>query len=303
MKFKYRVYGLNIESELELSELIKLEEDTPNIDVSISYGKVPKEIKDKINETTCVGITKSNMCLYVKDIAIYQVTDGNKITIEYLNDMNIHRIKAYLLGWAFGVLFVQRNTIALHGATIVKNNKAFIIAGRSKSGKSTLSSSLIKKGYKFLSDDVAPVELYENEIIIHPAYPQQKLGRDIMDILGYDVNNYEINRIGSERERYKVPVRDIFIDKALPIKAIIEITVDDNEEVEIEKMEGSEKMDCLLENIYFLNVARNSGMKPEYFKQCLQIAKEIPIYKIKRPDGKFTIKEQIDFIEDILLDA
>lgn len=301
-KFKYRVYGLNIESEIELDELIKLNNNENNIDVTISYGSVPQRVKDEIDKTTCVSMGKNNLCVYVKDIAIYQVMDGNKIIIDTLGDINNERIKSFLLGWAFGVLFVQKNTIAFHGSTLTHGEKAFIIAGRSHSGKSTLASILIKNGYKFLSDDVAPVDIHENEIIIHPAYPQQKLCKDTMEMLGYDVKNYRLNRKVNDRERYKVHVDDIFIDKPLPIVAIFEIEVgDSNQRLEIKKMEGIDRIDCLLDNIYFLHVERRSGMRAGYFRQCLEIVKKVPVYKIIRPDGKFTADEQMDLVESVLL--
>lgn len=300
MKFRYKVYGLNIESEIELSELIKLEDEKENIDVSISYGKVPGEIKEKINHTTCVGISKDNICVYVKDIAIYQVTNGNRIIIDPLEDKNNVRIKSFLLGWSFGVLFVQRNTIALHGATIAKGNRAITIVGNSGSGKSSLASEFMKKGYKFLSDDVAPIENKSVDVIIHPAYPQQKLCKDTIDNLGYDVSDFEVNRQGNERERYKVPIRDIFIDKSLPLEAIFEIEASDVDFVEIEEVKGSDKIDCFLDNIYFFSVERNSGTRKEYFKQCLDVVSKIPMYKVKRPNGKYTVGKQIELIESIL---
>lgn len=302
MKFRYRVYGLNIESDIILDELIELDNNKENnMDATISLGEVSSEIKNRMKQTGYRCISKNNICIYVKDIAIYQIKDGNSIVVEPLKEKDINRIKSYLLGWCFGALFLQKNIIALHGATMVKDNKAFVIAGESGSGKSTLSSALIKKGYDFISDDVSVVDSCKNEFIIHPAYPQQKLGKDAMIELGYDINKYEINKKSDIRQRYKVKMCNRFIDKALPIQAIFEIVVGNNDKVEIERIEGSDKLDCILNNVYLINVEENSGMRPNYFKQCLELAKSIPIYKIKRPKGQFTLEDQINSIEDILI--
>lgn len=302
MKFKYRVYGLNIESELELPELIKLDEtNNDNIDVSISYGSAPEDLKQQINETTCVSINRDNLCVYVKDIAVYQVLDGNKIIIDPLKEKDNERIKSFLLGWSFGVLFVQRNTIALHGSAMVKDDKAFIITGHSQAGKSTLAASLKLNGYKFLSDDVSTVDIdSNNNLIINPAYPQQKLCKDTMQKLGYDTNDYKVNRKESERERFKMPMQEYFFDKSIPINSIFQIVVQDTDCVKVEELKGNEKIEYLLENVYFICTERHLGMRPEYFKQCLKMVKDIPFFKIIRPKDRFTIEEQIEEIEKVL---
>lgn len=307
MKYRYGVYGLNIESEIELNQLIELDKDnTDKIDVTISYKKMTEEIieMNKENKTMFINIDRNNTVLYVKDIAIYYIKNGNKIMIDTLGDPNKKRIKSFLLGWAFGVIFVQRNMLALHGATIIKNNKAFVISGESGAGKSTISSSLIDRGYKFSSDDVGVVELEGEDFIIYPSYPLQKLGKDSMEILGYDTEKYEINVKGTKRERYKVIRNDNFVNEPLPIEAVFQIeVVNDSEKVELEKVNGSKKLDFILDNLYFSNVEVSSGMRPDYFKKCLDMAKYIPLYKIKRPVGKFTVNEQIKLIEDVLINA
>ena len=38
-------------------------------------------------------------------------------------------------------------------------------------------------------------------------------------------------------------------------------------------------------------------MNPKYFKQCIDIAKNIRFFKITRPLEKFTVDDQIDLIE------
>lgn len=300
--FIYNVYGLNISSELELPELISGGDECINsIDVKIHYGKVPQEVKEKIKETVCVNIDRNNICVYVKDIAIYQVLNGNEIIIEPLLDTNKERIKSFLLGWSFGVLFVQRNTIALHGSAMVRDGKAFIIAGQSQAGKSTLAAALKLKGYKFLSDDVSTIDMDVDDILmINPAYPQQKLCKDTMEKLEYNTNEYEINRKKTGRERFKIPMEDCFLDESLPINSIFQIVVKDTDSVKIEEIKGSEKMDCLLENVYFICAERHLGMRPEYFKKCLKIVKNIPFFRIIRSDGEFTVKKQIEEIELVL---
>lgn len=302
MSFKYRVYGLNIESEIELEELVKIEDNQCNqIDVKIIYGKTNDKIKNQVNRNSWIGTDINDICVYTKNIAIYQIKNGNTIIIEPLKDKDNERIKSFLLGWSFGILLIQRKTIALHGSAISKGDKAIIISGKSKAGKSTLASAFNNKGYKFLSDDVVALDILKDNVLAQPAYPQKKICEDVMKALGYDKKDYEINKQNTERIRYKVPVTDTFELKPCKVQAIFEIvSKDEYEKVSIEKIEGNKKIDYMLNNIYFFGVESSIGTRPEYFKKAIQLINSIPLYKIKRPADKITIEEQMDLVENKL---
>ncbi|MCR8746786.1 hypothetical protein [Romboutsia lituseburensis] len=302
MSFKYRVYGLNIESEIKLEELIKIKENQCNhIDVKIKYGQVCEKIKKQVNDNSWIGTDINDICIYIKDIAIYQIKNGNTIIVEPLKDKDNERIKSFLLGWSFGILLIQRKTIALHGSAISKGDKAIIISGKSKAGKSTLASALNNKGYKFLSDDVVALDMLNDNVLVHHAYPEKKVCKDVMKVLGYDEKNYKINKQNAEIIRYKVPVTEIFEPNPRKVKAIFEIvSKDEYKKVSIEKLEGNKKIDYMLNNIYFFGVESSIGTRPEYFKKAIQLINSVPLYKIKRPSGKITIEDQMNLIEEEL---
>lgn len=302
MSFKYRVYGLNIESEIELEELVKIEDNQCNqIDVKIIYGKTNDKIKNQVNSNSWIGTDINEICVYIKEIAIYQIKNGNTIIIEPLKHKDNERIKSFLLGWSFGILLIQRKTIALHGSAISKGDKAIIISGKSKAGKSTLASAFNNKGYSFLSDDVVALDMLNNNILAHPAYPQKKVCEDVMDTLGYDVNKYKINRKNSERIRYKVQATDTFESNSVKVQAIFEIVVgNEDEDVSIEKIEGNKKINYILDNIYFFGIESSLGTRPDYFKKAIQLINNTSVYKIKRPSGKITLEQQMNLIEDKL---
>jgi hypothetical protein len=49
--------------------------------------------------------------------------------------------------------------LLIHAAVLVKNGKAIVLPAKSRSGKSTLSIALIKRGFRYLSDEVAAINL------------------------------------------------------------------------------------------------------------------------------------------------
>ena len=118
-----------------------------------------------------------------------------------------------------------------------------------------------------------------------------------MDKFGYDKEKY--TSFSSDKEvKYIVPAKEEFIDEEREMIALVKLTVGDVEEVTIEEIRGSEKLNNIIENIYRGEYIKNlGGMKPKYFKKCLEIAKNIKFYVVTRPKDEFTVDEQIELIE------
>lgn len=297
--YGYRVYGLNIKSEIILSELIPLIDTEYTVDVTISYGKIIAR-KDQNNENEITYKSNLRDISYVIDgIAGYYVSNGDTIIVEPCDNTDMEMLKIFLLGYTFGILLFQRNNIAIHGGTIVIGDRGVIFTGDSGAGKSTLTTTLREKGYLFMNDDTSVVSIGNDRIpVVYPGYPQQKLCKDVLIRKGYNLDDYKL--IDKEREKYAVPIHKNFLEKTLPLAAIFEITQGDNSEVEIEKILGIEKLRILQKNIYGISIANQCGVSGEYYKKSLQIAQSVVIFRIKRPKNKFTVEEQIAKIEGIL---
>ncbi|MDU2673346.1 MAG: hypothetical protein E7C49_15175 [Clostridium sp.] len=301
--YRYTVYGLNIESDIELPELVSIEHKdlgVNNIDINIHYGDL-SEAKKKISGYVVASVSRNDMYVSVENIALYRVVNGNEIIVDPEEGAKSDRVRSFLLGRAFGVLFVERGTVAIHGSTIIKDGKGIIIAGHSGAGKSTLSAALKQRGYKFITDDVSALNIDNYEIAnIEPAYPLQKICRDTLENLGYKIDNFELSKKTDTRERYVLPSEDSFINDKFPMGAFCEIAIGDNEEVIIEEITGTEKIKSLFRNGYFVNIERNIGLRQDYLTKYIKIAKNIPFYKITRPDGKFTVNEQVELFEKVI---
>lgn len=298
MKYYYKVYGLNIESEIKIQELVILnDEDKANIDVTIYIDKMPESINTAKNQGILEGFRKNEMWFYIKGIATYYIRNGQEIVVEPYRDIEDHYIKTYILGSAFGLMLIQRNIVAIHGGSVLIDDKAIICTGDTGAGKSTLTSALRLNGAKLVADDVSAIDIID-EIKVYPAYPQQKLCGDAVRKLGY--NTEDFIRIDEGRDKYAIPSESEFINKSVNLSVIFEIMVGDIEEVEIKELRGSEKMNTIMKNIYRGYVNQIAGLDREYFKKCLKVTKDIKIYRIIRPKDKFTVNEQIELIKEKL---
>lgn len=296
----YRAYGMNINSEIELPELlVNNYKECEHIDIMISYGSMPKEISCQIADGEYYNFEKDKMWFMVRNISRYYIHSGNTIIVEPYNNSNSHDVKTFLLGSAFGMLLFQRNIVAIHGGTVVVNGQALIITGNQGAGKSTLTSGFRNKGYSFMADDVSVTCIGKNGIpMVYPGYPQQKLCGDALREMRYNTDCFK--RIDEGRDKYVIPVYSSFIKEPIPLGGIYEITVADCSKVEIEEITGIDKLRLFMKNIYRVEVLQYTGMNAQYFKECVNIAKMIPVFRIKRPKGRFTVDDQISVIEKTL---
>ncbi len=78
-KYYYKVYDLNVESDIEMPELLEVDVND-KIDVVIKYGKISKYIIDKIPKGTWFHLEDDSFVFQVENVAKYFVKNG------YLSD-------------------------------------------------------------------------------------------------------------------------------------------------------------------------------------------------------------------------
>lgn len=299
-KYLYNVYGLNVESEIMIPELTILDPiDKDNIDVKIIFDFMNEDINQKIDRKEIAGYNSDEVWFHIDNVGTYLIQNGDTVTIELCENPDLNILKVYILGSVLGIILLQRNTVAIHGGSIVINNKGCIFTGDKGAGKSTLTTALRQRGYDFVSDDVGAIELSDIPMI-NPGFGYQKLCEDAMIKLGYDSSKFTPFR-SDMNIKYIVPALDNFVKEKVPFKALFEIEQGDTQKVEVVEVTGNEKLQKIIKNVFRIEVLMYSGGVPaDYFKKCIEIAKHIKFYKITRPKNQFTINEQIEIIENII---
>lgn len=306
MKYYYRVYGLNIESTIEIPEFEIIDRDLGknshiNIDVKLSYGVVKDEIKEAIEQGRVANYEKLDMWFYIKNLAIFHIYNGDTVVIEPCKDAELKMVKIYVMGSVLGMVLLQKNVVAIHGGGIVIDGKGCIFTGDKGAGKSTITTAFRKKGYKFISDDVCSIDVGEVNTINH-GFGYQKICEDAMEKLGYNVDDYVPFRGDLNVNKYIVPAFDEFTKEDVPLEAVFELKVGDVDDVKIEEITGADKINNIIKNIFRIEMLYYSdGISPIYFKKCIKIAKNTKFYKISRPRNVFSVDRQIEIIEDLIL--
>ena len=300
-EYYYKVYGLNVKSNIKFDELTSIKVNIENFDVSIKFGDVPHKLEKSIFSNRNMQFTKTETCFYIENLAYFYISNGNNIIIELINPKEITRLKLYILGGCMGEIFAQRNAIAIHGSTVVFNEKGIIITGDSGSGKSSLTTAFIQDGHKFLADDVSVLDKNaQGTYIIYPAYPQQKLCNNTIEAL--NLGKYRRNILDKKRSKYAVTFYDSFLFSEVPLYVLFELCIGSiyHTKVTVTELQGKNKIISFINSIYGVDIRKYKGINSDFFKMCLDISKSIRIFKIIRPPDIYTVNEQLLCIKDIM---
>lgn len=298
---KYCLYGLIIESDVEMLQLIEADENSIP-DVFIKQRKCANEVIEYLEKMGSLQrqyeIGMEYSCFKNKR-GYYVIKDGREIVFEPKEGYTPQALSAWLLGYSFAMLLLQRRVLAIHCSAVCEkgdgsSEDVILIAGRSGAGKSSLTRKLLERNYMLMADDVAAVRC-EEEALVYSAFPYQKLCRN--EVEKRDLNKEELIYIDEDKDKFLVPVRDVFSYIPAGIKAMVYITVEDVPEVQIRKLSGLEQLMAVRENM-FLTALRGEWMNyKEVVNLCLKMAEKCSVYVISRPRKG----DSLDAISEIIL--
>lgn len=293
--YYYKVYDLKVRSDLKFPQLIVCEDETEH-DLEIMSGTMPEDIAAKAEVkkyefgTERSYLTNKTCCMLVEK--------GNRITYTLKPGGLEKYLQSYLLGFGMAMIAMQRGMIAIHCSALADEDGAILIAGESGAGKSTLATAFIESGYRLMTDDMVLVETVDGKAIAKPAFPFQKLCRDVVMEKGYDMN--ELIYINEEKDKFLVPFKGEFVKEPLPVKAFIYLVIVDGEKVLTEEVKGIGKLSLCANNLFLRNLLGQERFAPNIGQKCLEAAAAMPMYCIGRPDKKDTSKEVSEKVFEIL---
>ena len=161
---------------------------TKPMQLEISLIETPRTIPpDSIQ-----AIKRPSITSYLKGDGIYFAsTDGS---LMYLDPIN-RKSKAFLtrsilndtmnlfslLGGAIVEMLKYNGLHFLHAAALQKNGVRLLISGDGGCGKTTTSLSLVRSGFKYISDDSLFFEEQHGEILVSPFYTAFHIDQDLSE--------------------------------------------------------------------------------------------------------------------------
>lgn len=275
----YRLYGLNIQSDLALPELLAgpaLDAGEPDVRIDVSESVPLRPEGARVGEDGCWA-TPERFFLPVPDVADFLVERGRAITVYPATGIDDASVRLYLLGSAIGALLIQRGYLVLHGNAIQIGEHCLICVGESGAGKSSLAAAFMQQGYRILADDVVPITASGWAI---PGMPRIKLWQDAADGLGIATTG--LRRIMPGMDKYNVPLDAHYAGQSLPVRWVC-VLEEGEGGICIREVGGLERLKRLAENTYrahFLDVMGRVGV---HFAQCTTLAERTSMAEISRP--------------------
>lgn len=290
--FFYKIYCLNVESDLEFEWFV--ESDNSNADVRISRTAFDDKI---ISECPDYQVVMDKTIGWAKTPHyILKAENGRSIEYKVLTDSLDYQIQMGIMGVGLAMIAIQRGMIPMHCSAIRKDNQAMLICGTSGSGKSTTAAELLKSGWQLMADDVAWLEFRGSKTYVKPAYPGQKLCKVVAK-----EKNYELDKelyIDEDRDKYLVRYDKKFNAEECELTNVMCLDVsNDSNEVKLSRMTGIEAYYSISSNLFITFSMKNSLLGPEIGKRCLKVAASTNIYKVTRPSTGDTVKKIVELIE------
>ena len=294
MMYRYRAFGLNIESEFPLSELL------PGIfevaDVSICFGDVAHVINTA--QVFRPQVTEDTFLMDKEHVARFLVERGERITVQIYPDSSLEQVKAYLLGSCIGATLLQRKILPLHGSCIRDEKSGILLTGRSGAGKSTIAAGFLAKGFRILTDDVAAVRLDDAQMpLVAPSFPRQKLWEDVVQRVPGAHAKTLLFRSEGNRSKFSIARGGCFCPESARIDAVYEIVPSDVPGVTLEEIKGAAKVDVLISNIYRRRIAYCMGLAGWCFLSGMKIAQNLKVFRLVRPEGAYPEDQIVECIQ------
>lgn len=289
----YLCYGLTIDSELDLPELLMptagLAAGAPS-DVTIKFGEVAREgLPNGKQLGPFLWVTDQSLWLQAPNVARFLISDGNQIIIDPVDGIDEDSIRVFLLGSGLGVLLFQRGLLVLHGNAIRIGDQSIVCVGHSGTGKSALAAGFAKRGYDILADDVVAVDADCHAL---SGFPRLKLWQDTAEALEIDTSS--LRRIRPELEKFNYPLHNQFADQPLPIRWIYILGSHKKSDIEFEAIRGLQRFNALRNNTYRIRFMEGQLLKVQHLKRCGQLAGRIHLSHVLRPDDGFELDALID---------
>ncbi len=268
-------------------------------DVQIEIGSTPTELDGATARGVLWQAAPGRFLLDVLDVARYLVEGGHRICIEPTPEAGKTRIVQFLRMTPLAALLYQRGSLVFHTSAVANANGAILLAGDSGVGKSTLLAALLQRGWQYLADELAVIKLDGRERpIVLSTFPEIVLWPTAVEKLKVSILEV-VNSAGNNLNRHAMSMLDQFITEPKPLRAICWLTVRNTDHLETSKLIGAEHFQAVGTLTYNSHIADALLDRVAYFRQANAIVRSVPIHRIERPRGRWSVEELADLVEQV----
>ena len=283
--YQYTAYGLAIDSEIKLPELLPLSShasDGANDDFtsratirigSVDLTSVPAPLGGNVH-----WARPRDICLVYPEVGTYRITGGNLITVDLYPSADERALRLYLLGPVLAILLHQRGLLVIHASAVSIHGQVAVFAAEKGEGKSTLAAALHARGHQLVTDDLLPVEMTNpKRLLVQPGFPQLKLMPEAAAQLTDDPD--ALPRVHPGFDKRATRVRDLAREE-LPLSRIFILATAEHDA--IEPIAPQQSFIELVRHSYLAVLLGATGEGAQHFRQVVSLAQNVPVLKFNR---------------------
>lgn len=299
----YYAFGLNIDSDIELPELItdqvradfrpRLAPSSAN--VRFRFGSVPENIEAH-DKGICFQSAPSRVLVNIPKVARFDIRDGEEIVVARADGVCDATVRLFLLGYAVGALLHQRGLLVLHAAVVARGEHCLALAGVSSVGKSTLAAGFVERGYQLLSDEICAVETGRDvPPRVLPGYPVLLLWERTLKKLA--LNREPLGPVRPELKKFVVPVRDRFCDTSKRLTHMFVLNSHNESDVSLKQPEGFGRFNAFLNHTFQERYLKGMGLAASRQRSVAAAVPHVPVTQLCWPQSWDDIERAVSCIE------
>jgi len=293
--YGYRLFGLDVVSDIRLDELGDAAAPSATPDVVIRHERIPPIDGEQVEN---FSVTPGGAgILNVVGAGRFLIEDGRRILVEPDPAGSERNVRLFLLGSAFGSILHQRGLLPLHANAIEIGGKAIAFLGHSGAGKSTMAAWFHDHGFNDLADDVCVVTQEGARPIAHPGIPRLRLWREALEASGRNVAEHELSF--DDMDKYNVATRAREGAEPLPLGAVylLERAEAGTAGTVITALSGMAAVDALVSNTYRGGYLTMMGGTARHLAACVALARAVPVFTVSRAWGLERLGAELQLIE------
>jgi len=225
MVHHYRLYGLNFQSNRELTLLPARPAEPPDLlvhwcddradspDARLPWNQIlTHELRQRRGielfhaETDQGRFRKLRYQTAKAHVDFLLSPSRQQLWILYSPDDSAMDLESYFVGPGLGCILRWCGTVCLHASVVRIDDQAIAVVGKKKAGKSTTAAGLGQLGALIMSDDMAVLTPVDQSFLVHPGYPQVRLWPASIAAIFPDAGT--LPKVFSHRDKRYLPLKD-----------------------------------------------------------------------------------------------
>jgi hypothetical protein len=290
----YRLFGLEVHSEIELGELVAVTPGRP--DLRIVLGRIAQEIDSgPSGRSFRFGANERLLCWPA--VGKFLLRGGREIVVDPADGVE-HRLLAFpLLGPVMALTMHDRGAFVLHASAVSVDGRGAGFLGDKGAGKSTTAAAMIAAGHSLVTDDVLAMSAQGAAYLAEAAFPQVKLASDAAAAIS--VSGAETQPpVHPAIEKGLHRLTTGFAGEATVMRRLF--VIERGEALSMTRLPASDAFRALAQFSYVARFGRDALQGSDgrrHLEQCAALTRQIGAWRLTVPAGLDRIGEVVRAVE------